>query len=452
MESSNPPSTALVKKRKDQIALMPPPAPKRIKRPTVVLEEETYIDGLSHIIARDYFPGLIQTEAKQEFLEALDSKDDIWIQDAGQRLQEAMSGKTPGRRGVSFDSLPDQTPKGFVGETPKSASKKETPTEPQINVNLSLGAYQTKYTSEDNESFNKLLDKQNIKNREKHAYLWSGNKIPSARQIAYQEREAKRLTASATSNALTLLNKDTRPAMPNYTKADPKNAFMFEPDSLEDSLETRAQVSESKSHAPPKSIAHVNTRLEEAELPQPAIPASPSLSAINDAIMGRPRLSESSAGWETPRVHGYPFVDAEPTPAEMRAYKSGSVDPQAILSSLAKGVDSSHNPFSVKESDDREKLAHRLLDQKKTKSRVSELLGASTPGRTPTPKFKSAPQKGGLTPAARMLYASIHKGSNAPKRDGVEQISNFDLTPRKAKKNVLMAGLTPKSDKSRLQE
>jgi protein DGCR14 len=451
MDSSKPPSTALVKRSSDQLALMPPPpAPKRIKRPTVVLEEETYIDGLSHIIARDYFPGLVQTEAKQEFLEALDSKDDIWIQDAGKRLQEAMSGKTPGRRGVSFDTLPDQTPRGFIGDTPKTESKKEAPG-PQVNLNLSLGAYQTKYTSEDNESFNTLLDKQNIKNREKHAYLWTGNKIPSARQIAYQERKAQRLTASETTNALTLMSQDTRPAMPNYKKAEPKNSFMFEPESMEDALQTRAQVSEGKSNAPLKSIVHANTRLSEDELPQQTVPASPSLSAINDAIRGHPRLNESSAGWETPRVQGYSFVDAEPTAAEMHAYDSGSIDPQAILTSLAKGVDSSYNPFNVKESDDREKLHHRLLDQKKTKGRVSELLGGNTPGKTPTPKFNSAPPKGGLTPAARMLYASIQKPSSIS-RDGNAQISNFDLTPRKTKKSNLMPGLTPKSDNSRLQE
>jgi protein DGCR14 len=434
------------------MALMPPPPPpKRIKRPAVVLEEETYIDGLSHIIARDYFPGLVQTEAKQEFLEALDSKDDTWIQDAGKRLQEAMSGKTPGRRGVSFESSSDQTPRGFVGDTPKIESKREAPSSPQVNLNLSLGAYQTKYTSEDNESFNALLDKQNTKNREKHAYLWTGNKIPSARQIAYQEKEVKRLAASETTNALTLRSHDTRPAMPNYTNFEPKNSFMFEPDSIEDALETRAQVAEGKSNAPLKSILHVNTRLQEPELPEHKVPASPSLSAINDAIMGRPRLSESSAGWETPRVQGYSFVDAEPTAAEIRAYNTGSIDPQAMLSSLAKGVDTSHNPFNVKESDDREKLHHRLLDQKKTKGRVTELLGGNTPGKTPTPKFKSAPQKGGLTPAARMLYASIQKPSSTSK-DGDSQILNFDLTPRKVRKSNLMPGLTPKSDSSRLKE
>jgi len=80
---------------------------------------------------------------------------------------------------------------------------------------------------------------------------------------------------------------------------------------------------------------------------------------------------------------------------------------------------------------------------------VSELFGASTPGRTPTPKFKSAPQKGGLTPAARLLYDKMQ----TPRGRGKE-IADFDLTPvqKKSKKGGLLPGLTPKPDVSRLRD
>jgi protein DGCR14 len=443
-------STALIKKRDSDMALMPPPpAPKRIKRPATVLDEETYLNGLSHIIARDYFPGFVETEAKQEFLDALDSKDDSWIQDAGKRLQNAMNGKTPARRGVAF---PDQTPRDFIGDTPRTETEVEPKSNPPVDLNMSLGAFQAKYTSEDNESFSALLDKQNTKSREKHAYLWTGNKIPSARQIAYQEREAKRIEAAKTSNALTLWSEDNRPAMPNFAKTVPRNTFMFNPESVEDDHVTVAQEAEAKSNAPPKSIVHSNTRIEEPNLPEAQVPASPSLSAINDAIAGRPHLNESSAGWETPRVRGYAFVDAEPTPAEMHAYEGEPSDAAAMLSHLTKGVDASPNPFNIKESGDREKLHHRLVDKTKEKQgRVGELLGGITPGKTPTPKFKSAPQKGNLTPAARLLYNRM-KGST-PRGHSSTTINNFDLTPSYQKpKKGLLPGVTPRSKSSRLQD
>jgi protein DGCR14 len=442
-------STALVRKSDSDMALIaPPPPPKRLKRPAVVLDEDTYLDGLSHIIARDYFPGLVQNEAKQEFLDALSSKDDTWIQDAGKRLHTAMSGKTPARRGVAF---PDQTPRSFVGDTPVAESAPTSKSDPAVNLNLSLGAFQAKYTSEDNESFSALLDKQNTKNREKHAYLWSNNKIPSARQIAYREREAKRIEASKTENALTLYSEDKRPAMPNYTKAAPRNTFMFNPESIEDEQTTVAQVAEAKSNAPPKAIAHHNTRIEESAPVESNIPASPSLTAINDALLGRPRLNESSAGWETPRVAGYAFVDAEPTPEEIDAFEGHSSDAATIVSQLAKDAGTSPNPFNIKESGDREKLHHRLVDKNKSKARISDILGGDTPGRTATPKFKSAPQKGGLTPAARLLY---DKMKGATPQVASSPITNFDLTPahKKAKKNSLLPGLTPKNNVSRLRD
>jgi protein DGCR14 len=445
-------SSALVKKRDSEMALMlPPPPPKRIKRPATVLDEETYLNGLSHIIARDYFPGLVETEAKQELLDALESKDDSWIRNAQNRLCDATTGKTPARRGVTF---PDRTPQGYVGDTPRTESVPEPKPEPSVDLNLSLGAFQAKYTSEDNESFSDLLDKQNTKNREKHPYLWSGNKIPSARQIAYKEREAKRLEASKDSNALTVYNQDNRPAMPNYTKSAPRNTLMFGPESVEDEHLTVAQEAEAKSNAPPKSIVHSNTRIEDTSLQEPPIPASPSLSAINDALAGRPRLNESSAGWETPRVRGYAFVDAEPTTAEVQAYEGIPSDPTSILSQLTKGSDSTPNPFNIKESGDREKLHHRLVDKNKDKKgRVTELLGGITPGRTPTPRFKSAPKKGNLTPAARLLYDRV-KGANATPREIGSSITDFDLTPtqKKPKKDNLLPGLTPKTSISRLRD
>src|SRR5258706_27501 len=82
-----------------------------------------------------------------------------------------------------------------------------------------------KYASEDNESFNALVDKQNEKTRAKHAYLWHSNQIPSARQIAWRDREARRIEGSNSSLDLAIV-RDTRPAMPNIRPSAPRNAFM----------------------------------------------------------------------------------------------------------------------------------------------------------------------------------------------------------------------------------
>jgi len=449
--------SALVKKRKNELASMPPPPPsKKIKRPSTVLDEDTYLDGLSRIIARDYFPGLAATEAKRDFLDALESRDDAWIQETGKRLNLMLDGNyTPARRGVTFQSsFPDATPRNFAGDTPsaRSTANKE-PEKPKVNLNLSLGAFQAKYTSEDNESFNALVDNQNQKNREKHAYLFAGNNIPSERQLAWREREARLIEAADSSMDLALYRRDTRPAGPSIKRSTPKNGLMFLPDSIEDTHATVAQVAESKSTAPPKAIMYDNTRLTDDGSSRPtAIPASPSLTAINDAIAGRPHLNPSEAGWETPRVAGYAFVDAEPTTAELRAQR-GQVESNAVatLSRIAKDAKSGLGPFSIQDTDNRQRLHHKLVDKvneshrKPSNPRIAGLMPGITPGRTATPKFHSAPKKdaGHLTPAAQLLYSKVNQRQGKPG----ERIMNFDMTPvqKKSKKERgLLLGLTPK--------
>jgi protein DGCR14 len=462
MASSPPKSTALTQKRPLDVAaaMPPPPPPKRNKRPAVVLPEDAYLAGLSHVIARDYFPGLLQTEARQELLDALEAKDEAWIRDAGARLRDALEGKGRAgrtRRGVS---LPQHTPSSFAGDTPASSvarggeDEDKGPDAADLEQ-LSLTAFQAKYTSEDNESFNALIDRQNAKNRAKHAYLWSGNQIPTARQIAYRTEQVKLLESAPTSNALELRARDARPARPNHRPAAPRNALMFGPEGVEDDgIETVAQAAEARSLAPPKAVAHANTRLDPdaARLAAHAIPPSPSLSALNDAIAGRPRLGESEAGWETPRVAGYAFVDAEPTAAEARAFESGGgggggkIDAAAILSSLAAASGArgaaGGTPFEIKHEGKRDALHRRLLERGKDAKRGLAAPGTPTPGGGATPR---AAKVGSLTPAGRMLYDRM-RGDERGAGAAAAAVPRLDATPAgKRSRGGLLPGLTPKA-------
>ncbi|KAL8917040.1 MAG: hypothetical protein Q9172_005993, partial [Xanthocarpia lactea] len=186
--SSSIPSQALAKRSNDSALMPPPPPPKRIKRPVKVLDEDAYTDALSHIIARDFFPGLLETESQQDYLNALDSHDNEWIAAAGKRLTEVMTPgpdgrRLRGRRGTSmtpmsgFHGIGSETPREWQGETPMSTTSTTDNAvenrQPDIDTNMSLSAFQTKYTSEDNESFYKLLDKQNIKRSERYAWMWA---------------------------------------------------------------------------------------------------------------------------------------------------------------------------------------------------------------------------------------------------------------------------------------
>ena len=470
-ESGPAPQQALSKRNAETALMPPPPQPKRIKRPTKVLDEDVYTDALSHIIARDFFPGLLETEAQQEYLEALDSKNNDWIRDAGRRLHQAM---TPGpagrgRRGTSMAQTASSTergqttrstyatPRGWAGDTPArppsatstaTTSRDDGPRQPQVDASLSLGAFQSKYTSEDNESFNALLDRQNIKRSEKYAFLYHANNLPIDRQIEYRSQQQKLLQAKTDShNSSTALvplrpsqDLDDRPVtIDSFTsRQGARNSFMFGPDSIEDTHTTVAQAAAEMSLAAPKSVSYAATRLPASADPNNnsiSAPLSPTISAIDAAIAGRPQGSSTDAGYsgaETPRVNGYAFVDAEPTPSEMgmpvsdeEADRQERVAAMALMPKVQQGDD--HNPFKLQAASRREELHHRIVDKQNTQRRKpgADRLGLlrgqgpgtsnTTPARTPTPSFSSGPAAGAwktganLTPAARMLAASIGK-------------------------------------------
>ncbi|KFX87107.1 hypothetical protein V490_08539 [Pseudogymnoascus sp. VKM F-3557] len=422
-----PPSNALVRRRTDT-ELMPPP-PKRIKRPQKVLDEEAYTDGISHIIARDFFPGLLESETQSEYLDALDSKDQAWISSAGRRLAHVMTpGRKRGRRGTSIQTRSgSETPIGYAGDTPMSvvsdvsATSTQADVKEEVDTNMSLDAFQSKYTSEDNESFYKLLDKQNKVRAEKYAWMWRGNKLPSKQMLKQKEVETKLLKSGQSlvddggeRQRLAIQDVGEKPAMADGWKSRPDNNFMFGPEGVEDSIETVAQRAQTASKAAPKGVVYNNTRMPGlVTVDESQVPPSPSLSAIQDAIAGRPRPTDSEPGYtgsETPRVNGYAFVDEDEPEPEERSQSS-----PAIL--LGKG-DATPNPFKIKEHSKREGLHHRMVDRVARMKRASSQAGMT--GRvekTPVPKFPSSPRvgSGGLTPAAQRLWSRVGKsGASSP--------------------------------------
>ncbi|KAL8667612.1 MAG: hypothetical protein Q9202_000467 [Teloschistes flavicans] len=418
------------------MALMPPPTPtKRIKRPAKVLDEDTYTDALSHIVARDFFPGLLETKSQQDYLNALESRDEVWIAAAGRRLTEVMTPgpdgrRLRGRRGTSMTPMSSlhgkaqDTPQAWQGDTPTSATSAADATRetksPNVDTNMSLSAFQQKYTSEDNESFYKLLDKQNSKWSEKYSWMWAGNKIPAARQIAHRRREEQKsltagdrvVTANINGKEVALIrleDEDKKKAMPDsWSASTPNNNFMFAPSSIEDSLQTIAQEAEETSKAPPKAVIYDNTRLANSSVTavESEVPPSPSLSAVQDAIAGRPRPTASEAAFGssragTPRVNGYAFVDSE-EPSLISPPQASSA---LSLFSNSTG-DKTPNPFTIKENNKREALHHRMVDKVAKSKRVKSQLEAV---KTPVPRFMSSPRvaKGGLTPAAQRLLGKV---------------------------------------------
>lgn len=430
--------------------MAPPPAPKRIKRPAVVLDEDTYVSAISHIVRRDFFPGLAEADAQREYLNAVESKNKSWIREAGKNLTQVMTPLPNGKRrapelsGINrAGGSADRTPSVWGADTPVTVAGTELNEEDdeglgrldQVDLNMSLGAFQAKYSSEDQESFSQIIDAQNKKRFEKNAWAREGNMYASKQRIAQQkvlearaaDNESKQLAVTTRPSQ----NLDDRPAAPTTHKHTAMNNLMFGPEGIEDWAPTRASTAQSLSLAPPKQVVYNNTRLPVADTDTlPRRPPSPTLSAVRDAVAGRPRLNPSEAGYtgsETPRVNGYAFVDAHP-PSD---HSSDEDAPTDLLERF--GVDSASTTthFNLNETSKREKMALDMVDKINLKRANGTASSTSSAAPKPTgsglgiftsetPRFLSAPTprlgvvkgaqtpgrkgKGDLTPAAQRLF------------------------------------------------
>lgn len=452
----------------------PPPRPKRIKRPKNVIDEDVYTNALDHIVRRDFFPGLAEATAQTDYLDAIKSHDKSWIRQAGQRLTQVM---TPGpesryRRGTSLAS----TVRGSVTGTPARESTVGTEQDiatSNVDTSLSLDGFQAKYVSEDNESFDALLDAQNLARANKYAFLYNGNKIPGPHQIEYRRQEQKLLADTAEAKAsgalVPLASVDLRERNASYDtvrdRSGPRNTFMFDPESIEDTHTTLSQLAQDNALAAPKAVVHAATRFD-AVVSQStqSIPASPSMSAIDAALSGNPRptASEAYSGSETPRVQGYAFVDAEPTDQELAfgvpvdeeaVERTEHAAAMALMPRLEALPSEPHSgeksTFKLQAKSNREKTLAKLVEKADLARRAKERRGnaVTIPGLTPaksmsrlgsaTPRFESYARAGrtgggGLTPAGRMLAASLVKTPARGEMSGATPVSRPRGTPARS--------------------
>ena len=470
MQSQSQPqsqSQALVRKSTDTRLMPPPPPPKRIKRPPVVLDEDSYTDALSEIIARDFFPGLLEVKHQQEYLDALESHDPEWIAEASSKLATVMTpgfreqqrrvGRRKSRSGISVkgtgftSSTSGWAAAGLVTPTPTGSSRlRETPASVRSagtntsasstfvlgkvkpDTSLSLDAFQAKYTSEDNASFNNILDQQNEKRRNAYAWMWNGNKIPGKRVELVQklikarevEAEGEEEVGQGEGEIKSIGWIDDRKAAPETWKSKPRNGLMFVPEGVEEShphlaLPAAAQPDGEGSNPSTvlnnkpqtKSIASGNTRFPTSSATGEAPPPSPTFSAIQDAIAGFPRASISSVlenGNSTPRINGYAFVDDEPSNFEFDAVAQLFSKPKPIGGEAPTVPERGPWPFKIAAPPRRELLLNKMVDKVAREKRASTVLGnaakavggvaSSTPGtQMQTP----------LTPAGHKLLSSI---------------------------------------------
>ncbi|RDA95693.1 hypothetical protein CP533_1116 [Ophiocordyceps camponoti-saundersi (nom. inval.)] len=426
MEST---SKSLVRRRSDSDLMPPPPPAKKVKRPKHVLNEDDYTSALSQIIARDFFPGIKVSAVQHEYLDAVESRNSTWISSAGQRLHDAM---TPGRTRAPSVVKRGRASTVFSGETPSTAAA-TVDERPPPGSDLRLSEFQAKYTSEDNESFYKVLDKQNQKKTEKYSWMWNMNKLPSNQTLKQEEVKVRLSKTRALvddgfkRDRLAIKDSDDRPAQPDTWKFAPRNGLMFEPEGLEEGVVSVAQRAEESSRMPPKSIIYENTGIPEPHVPKQ--PPSPTMSSIRDAIAGRPRpqdrnSSDAGAG-ETPGVNGFAFVGED----DGETATAGSPPPINL------GPGDAYNPFKLQQLRKRESLHERLVERIAKTNKESSRHGLCRRSELhQVPKFPSSPRNpGNFTPAAQRLLSKM----GTPKSKTPDSPFDRPTTPAKRRGSLL---------------
>ncbi|PIN25334.1 Nuclear protein ES2 [Handroanthus impetiginosus] len=160
---------------------------KRRRSPTV-LDEDSYVAAIEKIIERDFFPDIPKLRDRLDWLQAVRTHDPVLIRDAQLKILERRRQRKAGDSvaDASFRSTTVTPGSSFFRNTSVTPSlyseHKDNPSsdnldgdgdggEEQVDVSLSLDVFFRKYTSEDNESFSRIMEKVNRKRKEKHGYL-----------------------------------------------------------------------------------------------------------------------------------------------------------------------------------------------------------------------------------------------------------------------------------------
>ncbi|GBF97554.1 hypothetical protein Rsub_10155 [Raphidocelis subcapitata] len=339
---------------------LPPRAPTSRKR---VLAEDEYTAVIEAVIERDFFPAIPKLQNKLEWLDAVQSGDPAAIRRAQLNiarrragLKTPLPGETPapGGGGGGFTATP-----GTAARTPAMTPLPRPPTGAATPApaggggadgpggaleaaaatgarapKMSLDAFLSRYTGEDNASFEALLEDHNARKRARHAHHLEGKDAPL--QLEGPAPTDEYGTSGQSPSTLRLW------------KFEPKNRLYYDA-SQQPLLEYSAAERAAMVAGPPKGLRHDATRLaaevEEAQALALAAAglADPDAAAALVPGAGAADPAEAlAAGAPPPAQHG--------APGPGRAYlRTPSVAPGVGASPLVTWGDIAATPLRLAE-------------------------------------------------------------------------------------------------------
>ncbi|XP_048467248.1 splicing factor ESS-2 homolog [Rhincodon typus] len=265
-----------------------------------ILDEETYIGNLEEIIQRDFFPDVEKLRAQREYLEAEESGDmeklreitikygsslrkpnsrtpAAYVTPATFETPEVIAGSPSSRNKACQDGMT----RADEGENDRKNEGKELPT---------LDTFLGRSTSEDNASFNQIIEVAEERNRIKNAWLYE------AEEESKQRHEEMLALPSSKFHAIT-----AGKAGVETWEYKAKNVLMYYPEGVKDD----------ELFKKPREVIHKNTRFQ-------GDPFSRGLSKsqLQQAAALNAQFKQGKVGpdgkelipQDSPKVNGYGFV------------------------------------------------------------------------------------------------------------------------------------------------
>ncbi|RWS10521.1 protein DGCR14-like protein [Dinothrombium tinctorium] len=409
------------------------------KRRKVVLDEQTFTEDIDAIIERDYFPDLPKLKECLEYQQALEANDVNKINEIRLRwrdkgedvIVEAGGGE---QNSPSFFETPlvecnecdcggkddcEDECKGKKNENDALKDEKSGVNKSRTEC-VTLDQYLAKYTSEDNSSYETIIEEAKKRHRDKYPWMYIDEakesqkclenlSVPAIEQQADQKKSSKMLT----------------------WKYKNLNSVMFSPES--------APLSKSEliNRAKRQLVVHENTRFNESPFNEQLYAAK-----IGEAAYLHAKENKGKIGIDGKElvpgeisVNGYNLVSMTPslspsvmnTPLMTWGEIEGTpcrLDETPLHSSLTPGTPQ----FKIPEQPAREKLAHSLSDKLSKKNhdkKQQALKHVSSTFRTPSPLVIGSPRTpserlSSMSPAAQKLATAklgIHKHSDMKLRE-----------------------------------
>lgn len=209
------------------------------------------LQGIEKIIQRDFFPDLEKLKAQNEYLEAIEKNDVVKIRE----MHLQYTGKKPitprEPSPASFETpIVHQNTSNRNNNTECTANAEQTPekqNEPKPDQQINLDAYLSVHTSEDNESFNDIMEENERKHRLKYSYLYN-------EETKSIEEQNMQLALPSIQKQCELPEKKLNIDTWSYKN---KNYIMYIPDGVEPTKEEVIEMNRKK-----QEVIYTNTRLK----------------------------------------------------------------------------------------------------------------------------------------------------------------------------------------------